>query len=282
MKINFEKRLVLGIVTLLLVNVLEFRSGKLLAAVQLVLGLAVFMPKLIDTNISNKINLYRPILKWLYLFALGWGIYSEWYYVPNHLFLFFFLSVLVLTSEDEYHIKDNLRWIFVIIMGFAAIHKLLNPVFLSGDYIGYRLASGNFFKPIWMSGILPEISENLTQNAAKVSEFKSQDPLLGQMIMLRMDFILFSWLVKTFSYVVIAMEFLLVLLFTLFSKTRAAMATLLIFVASIGFAVPEFEFASTLLFMGLVVCPDNFNVLKKLYLLSFLVYVVLSVWYNHF
>ncbi len=281
MKSEFRKTLVLGYLMLLIVNVVEFRSGIALALTQLVLGLFLFLPEVIDISLLNKISVYRtPLLKVIYLLSIFGGIYFKWYNAPNHLFLFFFLSLLVLYMEEERLFKDNLRWIFVIVMGMATVHKLLNPNFLNGDFVALRLLSGDFFRPILMSGAMPDINETLTQNGAKISDFLLKEPSAVDGIILDSGTLPFLALKQPFVYSIIGMEFLLTVLFAFFSKQKFTLVFLLVFVGSIGLVVSEFEFAATLLFMGLLMCPDNFTVIKRFFKVTFLFYAILAILNN--
>ncbi|NNE76678.1 MAG: hypothetical protein HKN31_06345, partial [Pricia sp.] len=234
MKSSLKENIIFGYLILLIINVVEVRSGTALALIQLVLGLLVFLPKVVKLTSWRKIDLDNPIFKWLFLLSLLWGIYNKWYNVPNHLFIFFFLSLLLFYNEGERHYKENLRWIVVIVMAFATAHKLVNDNFLEGDFVAYRIASGDFFRPILLSGAIPEIKNTLMENALKIYEYSLTDPLKGGSITLDAGNLPISSLTKPFTYSIIGMEFLLGVLFAFFSGTRFAFVFLLMFVASIG------------------------------------------------
>ncbi len=280
MKSEFRKTVVLGYLLLLIINVVEFRSGAVLALTQLVLGLIVFLPEVVTIAFFDKTSVYRTIFRLGYLSSILGGMYFKWYNAPNHLFLFFFLSLLVLNTEDEHLFKDNLRWIFVIVMGFATVHKLLNPNFLSGDFIALRVLSGDFFRPLLMSGAFSEINEIVTQNAAKISDFLLKEPSSVDGVTLDSGKIPFLALKQPFTYSIVGMEFLLALLFAFFSRAKFTLVFLLVFVGSIGLIVSEFEFAATLLFMGLIMCPTDFSVLKRFFRFTFLLYAILAILNN--
>lgn len=280
MKSEFKNNLVLGYVMVLVINVVEFRSGIALGLAQFVLGLVLFLPMVANTYLLDRISVYRTLLKTIYLLSILGGIYFKWYNVPNHLFLFFFLSLLVLFMEEEHLLKENLRWIFIIVMGMATVHKLLNPNFLNGDFITLRVLSGDFFRPIVMSGAIPEIDEMLTRNAVKISDFLLSAPSTVDRITLDSGTLSFLALKQPFVYSIIGMEFLLTLLFAFFSRHKFTLVFLLVFVGSIGLVVSEFEFAATLLFMGLIMCPDDFRVIRRLFKFTFLLYAILSILNN--
>ncbi|WP_339713353.1 hypothetical protein [uncultured Kriegella sp.] len=280
MKSEFRKTVVLGYLLLLIINVVEFRSGAVLALTQLVLGLIVFLPEVVTIAFLDKTSVYRTIFKLGYLSSILGGMYFKWYNAPNHLYLFFFLSLLILNTDDEHLFKENLRWIFVIVMGFATVHKLLNPNFLSGDFIALRVLSGDFFRPLLMSGAFSGISESLTHNAAKISDFLLKEPSSVDGVTLDSGTLPFLVLKQPFVYSIIGMEFLLTLLFAFFSRHKFTLVFLLVFVGSIGLVVSEFEFAATLLFMGLIMCSDDFGAIKRLFKLTFLLYAILSILNN--
>lgn len=282
MKIEFKKAIIIGYLILLLINVVEIRAGIVISILQLIFGLAIFLPKIITVNFWHKIRRFEPGLIGLYFLSLLTGIYMIWYDAPNHMFLLLVLTLLLLYIEKTADFGKNLRWILVIVMGFATVHKLLTPNFMSGDFIGLRIASGDFFRPLLISGAVPEIKEELAQNASTISEFEFKDPNFKETVKLRVATLPFTFFKDRFSYMIVGMEFLLTALLLFFPWKNFSMFILLIFTTSIGFVVAEFEFAATLLFMGWLVCPSRLLVLKKAFSLVFSIYALVALFNNIF
>lgn len=279
MKSKLKSTLIIGYLVLLVINVTEFRSGVWLSVLQLVLGLLVFLPEVGKGLNWTSDHVYYTGLKLAYLTALVAGIWYKWYDAPNHMFLFFYLSLLVLFVEKKEDIRSNFRWLVVIIMGFATLHKITNPNFISGDFLAYRLLSGDFFQPLYMSGLFPNIEEVLDQNYQSIYEFTQNESFLSEQITLKnVEPNLMAGL-PFFVYAIIGMEFLVATLFAFFYK-KMAFIVLLIFVASIGLIVSEFEFAATLLFMGAIMCPTSYGPLRPMFWAAFILYAILALQNN--
>ncbi len=280
MEIKLKPAIILGYFVLLIINVTEFRAGIWLSVLQLLLGILLFFPKLVKGLNWTRSTVYETSLKIAFLSALVAGISYKWYDAPNHMFLFFYLGLIVLFVKKEDDIRDNFRWMVVIIMGFAAFHKISNPNFISGDFLAYRLLSGDFFQPVYMSGLFPKIKDVLDQNYRAIYEFTQNETFLsGQITLNNVEPNLMAGL-KFFVYMIIGMEFLLAVLFAFFINKRMALIVLLVFVASIGLIVSEFEFAATLLFMGCILCPATYGSLRPLFWTAFGLYAILALQNN--
>lgn len=280
MKIKLKHPIILGYLLLLVINVTEFRAGIWLSLLQLLLGSLLFFPKMGKGLNWTTSKGYDTSLKIAYLSALVAGILYKWYDAPNHMFLLFYLGLILLFVKNEDDIQANLRWIIVIIMGFATLHKIGNPNFISGDFLAYRVLSGDFFIPVYTSGLFPKIQTVLDQNYQEIYEFtRSESFLSGQITLNDGNFNVLAGL-KFFVYAIIGMEFLLAVLFAFFFSKRLALFVLLIFVASIGLIVSEFEFAATLLFMGCIMCPANYSSLRPLFWATFVLYAILALQNN--
>ncbi|WP_149277560.1 hypothetical protein [Pareuzebyella sediminis] len=282
MRASFKKSIFWGYLLLLIINVIELRSGILLGVVQLLLGLGVCLPKLLNVFDLPAIRRYDRVIKVVFSLSLLLGIVYRWYNAPNHLFTLFFLSLLLFYAEDEEYFTDNLRWILIVVMGFATMHKVFNPNFMSGDFIAFRVASGDFFRPLIISGLMPEIKEVIAQNVENIRTFVRTDPVLGKTIILNIGTLPYEGLRQPFVYSIIGMELLLALGFVFLDRSKIVLGFLLLFVASIGLVVSEYEFAATLLYMGFVLCPITYRNLKLGYRNIFLLYAFFALLDNLF
>jgi len=264
----------------LVINVTEFRSGVWFSILQLILGLLVFLPEVVEDVSWTSKNSNRNGLKIAYLLTLVAGIAYKWYDAPNHMFLFLYLTLLLFFVKNENDLRDNFRWMVVIIMGFATLHKIINPNFVSGDFLAYRLLSGDFFQPVYMSGLFPKIKDVLDQNYQDIYTFTQGESFLTDQITLKNVQPNLMVGLKFFVFSIIGMEFLVAALFAFLYTKRLAFIVLLIFVASIGLIVSEFEFAATFLFMGAIMCPTKFSTLRSMFWATFVLYVVLALQNN--
>ncbi|MDO5981641.1 hypothetical protein [Flavivirga spongiicola] len=281
MKTDINKFLILGYILLLFVNCLEFRSGYILSLSQLFLGLLAFLPRLNSNNSWNN-NLLLAI-EVLYVLSLISGVYLHYFSLPNHFFLFITITLVLLISRQPRHlsyVENNLRWVFIILMGFATIHKLIEPTFINGDFAGYMLMKGSFFHHILDSGLFPEIQSSIDANNAILSELEKTDPALGDTLFLNIKHLPLNFLIKGLTIFIIVAELLLTLLFIFFPRRKNTLLFLLIFVCSIMLVTVELEFQSTLLFMGFVMCPVVFSGLKKAYKYTFILFALSAILNN--
>ncbi|HZJ19571.1 MAG TPA: hypothetical protein VFD35_04360 [Pricia sp.] len=120
----------------------------------------------------------------------------------------------------------------------------------------------------------------MDQNYVAIYEFTQNESFLSEQITLNNVEPNVMAGLKFFVYLIIGMEFLLAVLFAFFINKRMALIVLLIFVASIGLIVSEFEFAATLLFMGCIMCPATYGLLRPLFWITFVLYAILALQNN--
>ena len=279
-----RNNLLIGFLILIIVNGTELRSGIPLSIIQVVLGgILIFLS--IDKKDVNYRSLKFLVLQGLLIFSLIAGIYTKWYYAPNHLFLLTFITLVVILSGWNQNIdliRKNFRWVFVILMGTATIYKIITPEFISSDFIGFRLIQGMFFRPIFATGLFPEINEQLLTNRELIRSALDQDPsIISSLNAHELTFPL-EFVAKRFTELIIGGEMILTFMFLVFPWKRISLAFLWFFIVTIGLIVPEYEFASTLLFLGLIMCPSEFVVIKLGYLYGFMIYAAIAVSYNIF
>ncbi|RDY57556.1 hypothetical protein DX873_18655 [Flagellimonas nanhaiensis] len=277
---ELKKYQIIGYFILLLINVVEARSGLTLTALQLILGITFVSTRIFPLLFRNKPNNLIRGIEIFYLGSIFLGIYFNWHSSPNHLFLFFILTILFVFEKNNEMIKKNLLWVLILIMGFATIHKLLNPHFVNGEFVGFMLSKGSFFRPLWHSGLFPETKSLLSQNLNNLNDFVLRDPSLNETVTFQIGSLPFHILKMQFTYFILVAEFLLTFFLMAFPQKKITYLFILIFIASIGIVVSEVEFASTLLFIGLMLCPSDFSVLKKVYKSVFLLYACCALFYN--
>ena len=278
MRINFKGFLITGYVILLLVNCFEVRSGITISALQLTIGLFIFLPKLLRNNDYQNIRLSFALILYLLTFLLG--IFYNYFSLPNHFFVFFAITLIIVLYEDLNVAKENFRWLFIVLMGFATIHKLAEPTFINGDFVGFMMAKGGFFYHIINSGLFSELKQSIIDNNHQISYLMKSDPVESRAVILDIPSISFNLVVNIFSYLIIIGELVLTLLFVFLPSKKYTLFFLWVFINSIVFITVELEFISTLLFIGLILCPNDFKLLNKSYGLSFLFYAFLSIAFN--
>ena len=278
---NNDRFLISGYILLLFVHGLELRSGYALSLTQIFLGLLAFLPRLNSNFYWNKYILYG--VEALYLISLISGAYLNYFSLPNHFFLFMAITLVLILFKDTEHrgyVENNMRWIFIILMGFATLQKLIEPVFLSGDFAGYMLIRGSFFHHILDSGLFPEMMSSIDYNNSVISELDKTDPALGKTMLLNVSNLPLDFLIKAMVVFIIGAELLLTVLFFFVPKKKITSSFLWIFVCSIALVTVELEFQSTLLFVGLILCPETFKVLKKSYKVTFIMFAAFAILNN--
>lgn len=284
MKILSRNNLLIGFLILIVVNGTEFRSGIFLSIIQVVLGgILIFLS--IDKKDVNYKSVKFLVLQGLLIFSLIAGIYTKWYNAPNHIFLLTFITLVIILSGWNQNIdliRKNFRWVFVILMGAATIYKIITPEFISSDFVGFRLIQRLFFRPIFAAGLFPEINEQLLTNRELIQSALDQDPSIISSLKAHELKFPFEFVAKRFTELIIGGEMILTFMFLVFPWKRISLAFLWFFIVTIGLIVAEYEFASTLLFLGLIMCPSEFVVIKRGYLYGFIIYAAIAVSYNIF
>lgn len=87
--------------------------------------------------------------RWAYV-AIGsvliFSIVSMYTLVANHLFLLAYLVwAVAIHADDDEGLVNTSRYILIAVMGIAALQKLINPYFISGDALAWYVASGESF-----------------------------------------------------------------------------------------------------------------------------------------
>jgi hypothetical protein len=112
----------------------------------------------------------------------GAGLLRAPLLAANHHYLATYLALaLTLSALDRRDaaaaVAANARWIFVGIMGLAALQKLLSPSYRDGSFLGLMITKGAFFEPLLLH--VDAAASLLGRNAAQVARFLADAPAPG-------------------------------------------------------------------------------------------------------
>ena len=208
---------------------------------------------------------------WLYLalFVLLNIIYDPFRPANHHYVLMYvcLLLYLVLSEQEsgmrELRLQHNARYILIAIMFWAGFHKLISPDFMDGSSYSLMFIEGDFFKPF--HGALPSFLAIFAENKELINQFSQSAPQLGDSIQLSspIDHTL-EW-IKAFSYLVMAGELLVALIFLVVKSPLIKNAALMGLALGIFMSRLECGFLSIICILGFAQCPKEFPILRGIY-----------------
>ena len=212
------------------------------------------------------------ISPWPWLVVLGTLFYSllkRPLDVPNHHYMMTYLSlalVLTFTTPQEKQtsiIACNVRWMLVVLMGFATVQKLLSPTFLDSSYLGYELVRGGFCDPVLH--LFENVAEISTENDRLIEEFRSQSPEQGASVQLSPPVQNLTTVARVFAISILAIELWLCVGFLAFPGWLLSHLSLLAFIVTLGVLRQEFTFISVVSAMGMMACGESRPVIRYTY-----------------
>jgi len=186
------------------------------------------------------------------------------HYVLTYLALAFFVSSAGTSTAIPENIAANARWMLVLILGFATLHRLLSPTFPDGSYIGFMLSKGGFFSYItdWFS----PARQAIEQNQALLNRLSEHSLTPHEAVVLQPPVPYFGWVTKGIVWMMLVVEVWLGLAVLLAPGQTFTHLSLLAFVGILSVMRQELEFISILTLVGYAVSDDEKN-LSKVYLL---------------
>lgn len=181
--------------------------------------------------------------------------------VPNHHYVLFYASLALavcLGAEPARRaelIQINFRWIIVAIMGIATIQRLVQPTFMSGDYLGLETALGGFAHPILK--FFPEQLAIANANKELVEGFRNTPPAVQSTVALTSPFPGLPFIAHGFMVVILAIEAWVCLLMWKFPKHWITHFSIMAFGASLAILRQELTFISILCLLGLLACDPR-------------------------
>lgn len=214
--------------------------------------------------------------------GLALGIAGRPFAVANHHFVLTWSSLalaLALSAPAEERVelvRHNARWLIVAIMGFAAVHKLISPEFMSGSFLTFGIVAGSFGEPLLRfcgncAGIVEE-------NRQAIAAFRNAVPDSAAALPLRSPIPDLTAVVRGFGVSILIVEAALFGLFLFAPRSRAAHFLVLAFAAGLGIIRQELVFIAVVVALGYLSCPHSLRWLKRAYLVAAVVFTGLAVY----
>lgn len=209
----------------------------------------------------------RAWLPWVAMVAiLTLGIASRPFDVPNHHFVLTYLTVamaLALSAgpDDAAEVlRWNGRWLIVVIMGFATLHRLLSDDFMDGSYVGYMIATGGFVGPLLQK--CGACADAVAGNVQLITEFRASPPSPDLGVQLTSPVPALPVATGIMTGIILSIEALIFVVFLWRPTGRIAHFTLLAFAVVLGLVRQEFMFISVLSVLGYLSCPRDLGWLR--------------------
>lgn len=209
---------------------------------------------------------------WPWLVVLGSLLYSlieRPLDVPNHHYMMTYLAlalVLIFSSPKEKQLSvmaSNMRWMLIVLMAFATVHKLLSPTFLDSSYLGYELVRGGFGDPVLP--LFGEVADISAENDRLIENFRNQPPDQVQSVQLSPPFASLTTVAFVFAITILAIELWLCVGFLAFPGWLLSHLSLLAFIITLAVLRQEFTFISVVSAMGMMACARSRPVIRFIY-----------------
>ena len=181
--------------------------------------------------------------------------------VPNHHFMMTYFSAAIVVclsaraSQRSELLQINARWLLVVLMGFATVHKVVSPTFQDGSYIGYEIARGGFGGPLLP--VLGPIAEKAKENDRRIKEFRSRPPSEVTQVELEPLTPGPRYVAYGFALSIVLVELLLFLGFIFMPSSVLSHLLLVAFIATLMVLRQEFTFISVVAAMGFISCANE-------------------------
>jgi len=259
---------------ILLMTVIKYQSISLFirSSSTIILIAGLILPKLI-----------RHPLFWMTIAGFNLAhLFTNYFSSANHQFLYVYYSFIFAITfmhkeeEQEKFLKDSFKYMFIVVMGLATLHKGLSYFYWQGGLLYDYILRGGILKYLF-STLDPNFNSITLENSQKIELFIGSYKSIGQQLGLREPV---SWareFARVLSISVIAMEAILTIMIAS-SKFKSIKHWLfLVFIITTFFFRMENLFLSTLSLTGLVLCPKENDSITKSYLIIILYFLSLSV-----
>ncbi|MEM9283420.1 MAG: hypothetical protein AAGA96_16475 [Verrucomicrobiota bacterium] len=189
--------------------------------------------------------------------------------VPNHHYMLFYTALglsVCLGAPPERRmelLQVNFRWIVVALMGIATLQRLVQPTFMSGDYLALETAMGGFAWPILK--LFPEQVAIAEANKDLVSQLRSAPPSELASVTLTSPVPALPLVAKGFMVMILAIEAWVCLLMWRFPKHWLTHVSIMAFGATLAVLRQELTFISVLCLLGLLACDPSSRRIRTAY-----------------
>jgi len=213
---------------------------------------------------------------------LVFNLYFNYLHTSNHLFIatyFSWIVTLILISKDDFHdaLRISSKYLLVLVVGMATIHKITSQEFYSGSFMSFELLLGlRSFFPIIL--LWPNFSNYIVENQLILSEIFNNNfdaESIYYFISPGEDFFIFT---KRLSYITIFYEAIVAIFLLIYPRYRRLTHILLIsFIWFTYIYTNENSFFSMLCILGYAISYNDQKRFRTLYVLTILLMLSMDV-----
>lgn len=186
---------------------------------------------------------------WIYVAGLGFCLAADYFVVPNHFFVLFYLA-LYLAFRGAKWVEDfsYIRYLLIVVFELATVQKVISPQFMEGDFMAY-LFLGNHSLSAVNAMLFPELPGWTVLFQKSFDVVKESPPeTVSQPFQMGEGFMQYALI---HSYAVVVLELVLVLLLV-FGSAKVRFGSILVFVWATLLLRFEYSFFSILCLSVLV------------------------------
>ncbi len=213
---------------------------------------------------------------------LALNLFFNYLHTSNHLFIatyFSWIVTLILISKDDFQVALRItsKYLLVVVMGMATIHKITSQEFYSGSFMSYEFLLGlrNFF-PIIL--IWPNFTVYIGENQSIFAEIFTKNfdgENIYNVVSPGEEFFIFA---KILTFLTIFYEAIVTLFLLIYPRYRRLTHILLIsFIWFTYIYTNENSFFSMLCILGYVISYDDQKRFRTLYVLTIILMLSMDV-----
>ena len=210
------------------------------------------------------------------------NLYFNYLHTSNHLFIatyFSWIVTLVLISKDDFceALRSSSKYLLILVMGMAVIHKITSPEFYSGSFMSYEFLFGlRYFFPIIM--LWPNFDNYISQNQSGLGEIFNKN-FSGEssvsFVYPDEEFFVFT---KGLSFITIFYEAVVVLFLVIYPRyKRLAHILLLSFIWFTYIYTNENSFFSMLCILGYLISYSGQKKFRTAYIITIILMLSMDV-----
>ena len=225
-------------------------------------------------GILVKKKLHDHSIFWIFI-TLFCGIYIviNWPGPGNHTYVFLYLTMTVavtLIGVKTYRLQvlqTNTKYIFLVIMFFAAWQKLITPIYMDGTINAFWIVNGGYYQPVYhfFNGWSEIVNENYDQlnayyniNSARTDAMYLQDPFEN-----------ITFWGKMLSWLILASEIMVPGIFAFSRHSLVKHGALFIFILLVLITRLETGFLSLICIIGMAHSDQSDKYIRNTYLIIF-------------
>lgn len=214
--------------------------------------------------------------------CLSLNLYFNFLHTSNHLFIatyFSWIVTLILISKDDFQdaLRVTSKYLLVVVMGMALIHKITSQEFYNGSFMSFELLLGlRVFFPIIL--IWPNFNGYIGENQSVLTEIFTQrfdEENIYNVVSPGEEFFIFA---KILTFLTIFYETIVTLFLLIYPIYKRLTHILLItFIWFTYIYTNENSFFSMLCILGYVISYDDQKKFRTLYVLTIILMLSMDV-----